>query len=99
MDETSITGADIAMLRDILQLAQIPSGRSATAATFEMLDLVEHLVHSDDVSFQHLHVHHDGRLSRSYVQATEGGAHGSWTGAELVLVEETKRGDPLMQRW
>lgn len=58
MRDVSVSGSDLRRLRDILALTRADDGAglSATESLYEVLGLLEELLHSDFVSFQEMHV-------------------------------------------
>lgn len=70
MSDTSVTSRDLALLRDIVHLTGRERPEDPDELSFQVLDLLEHLLGCDGVSLQALDSVH---RSRSYVSAVEQG--------------------------
>lgn len=97
MGSRGVTGQDIVLLKDILDLAR-PGGHPPGRETVgQVLRRIEQLIGSDWVNFQDMNV--GPRFRRSWVQFVSHGDEGAVWGPELVEIDDDPAVEVLSHYW
>lgn len=101
MAEVGVSGADLHRLRDILALLRPDNGTGAgpVEVAYEVLDLLEPLLHVDGISFQEMHVGRHQSMHRPYVQVSEAGEHVALDASQIAAYDRENPPDTIVRYW
>ena len=97
MGTKGVSGQDIDLLRDIIDLTRAERHAPGRDTVFELLARLEALVGSDWINFQDMHV--GPRFWRTWVQFTSHGATGWASGEELSEIDADPAIEVLSRYW
>lgn len=97
MGTKGVSGQDIDLLRDIIDLTRAERHGPGRDTVFELLARLEALVGSDWINFQDMHV--GPQFWRSWVQFTSHGEQGWLSGQDLATFDNQPGGELLDRYW